>query len=122
MNLYDKIEQAIRQHLELLHVADDVRESDLRHAIRWVMRDNPEIFWFVHQYHFDKDDGIVSLRYRCSPERCAIIQESIDDIVVNDFQINYVRTLTQLLDNGNRCLSRVSYTASGRKNNERSGS
>lgn len=71
-------------------------ESDIRHAIRWVMRDNPDIFWFVHQYHFDKDNGIISLRYRCSPERSAIIQKSIDEVVEKDFQINFVRTLTQL--------------------------
>ena len=60
------------------------------------MRENPDIFWFVHQYHFEKNDGIVSLRYRCSPERCAIIQESISDVVENDFQITFVRTLSQL--------------------------
>jgi len=96
MELYKQIERAIRQHAEYLNVGNSVTESDVRHAIRWVMRNNPDIFWFVHQYHFDKDNGIVSFRYRCSPERCAIIQESIDDVVVNDFKIAYVRTLTQL--------------------------
>lgn len=96
MNLYESIEESIRDHEESLHVTNEVTESDVRHAIRWVMRDYPDIFWFVHQYHFDKDDGIVSFRYRCSPERCAVIQKSIDDVVEKDFQINYVRTLTQL--------------------------
>ena len=96
MNLHKDIEQAIRQHEEILYVDDGVREDDIRHAIRWVMRENPDIFWFVHQYHFDKDKGVVSFRYRCSPERCAVIQKSIDDVVEKDFQINYVRTLTQL--------------------------
>ena len=95
MNLYESIEKSIREHEESLHVTNEVSESDLRHAIRWVMRDNPDIFWFVHQYHFDKDNGIVSLIYRCSPKRCAIIQKSIDDVVENDFRIAYVRTLTQ---------------------------
>lgn len=60
------------------------------------MRNNPDVFWFVHQYHFDKDSEIVSLRYRCSPERSTIIQKSIYEVVEKDFQINYVRTLTQL--------------------------
>ena len=96
MEIYEQIEYAIRQHEEYLNVGSSVTESDVRHAIRWVMRDNPDIFWFVHQYHFDKDNGIVSLRYRCSPERSAIIQESIDDVVVNDFKIAHVRTLSQL--------------------------
>ena len=96
MNLHKDIEQAIRQHEEILYVDDGVREDDIRHAIRWVMRENPDIFWFVHQYHFDKDKGVVSFRYRCSPERCAVIQKSIDDVVEKAFQINYVRTLTQV--------------------------
>ena len=96
MSLYDSIEKSIREHEEILHVTNEIMESDVRHAIRWVMRDNPDIFWFVHQYHFDKNDGIVSFRYRCSPERCAIIQKSIDDVVVNDFKIAHVHTLSQL--------------------------
>ena len=96
MELYFKIEQVIRQHKSILSVDNTITERDIRYAIRWVMRDNPDIFWFVHQYHFDKDNGIVSLRYRCSPKRSAIIQESIDDVVENDFQISYVRTLTKL--------------------------
>ena len=95
-SLYRQIEQAIRQHKEKLHVEKDVTEVEVRYAIRWVMRDNPDIFWFVHQYHFDKDNGIVSLRYRCSSERCAIIQKSIDDVVENDFQIGYVCSLSLL--------------------------
>lgn len=94
--LYGQVEQTIRQHEEYLYVRNSVTESDIRHAIRWVMRDNPDIFWLVHQYHFDKDNGIVSFRYRCSPARSAIIQKSIDDVVEKDFQINFVRTLTQL--------------------------
>ena len=96
MNLYESIEKSIREHEESLHVVNEVTEVEVRHAIRWVMRDNPDIFWFVHQYHFDKDNGMLSFRYRCSPERSAIIQESIDDVVVNDFQIACVRTLPQL--------------------------
>ena len=96
MELYIKIEQAIRQHKRILSVGNTVAEEDVRHAIRWVMRDSPDIFWFVHQYHFDKDHGIVSFRYRCSLERCAIIQESINGVVENDFQITFVRTLSQL--------------------------
>lgn len=94
--LYKQVEQTIRQHKEFLHVGNNVAEGEIRHAIRWVMRDNPDIFWFVHQYHFDKVNGIVSFRYRCSPERSAIIQKSINDVVENDFQITHVCTLTQL--------------------------
>lgn len=94
--LYRQVEQTIRQHEGYLNVGNSVTETEVRHAIRWVMRDNPDIFWFVHQYHFDKDNGIVSFKYRCSPERHTIIQKSINEVVEKDFQFNYVRTLTQL--------------------------
>ncbi len=96
MNLYESIESSIRVYAEILSVTNSVQETDVRHAIRYVMRDNPDIFWFVHQYHFDKENGIISFRYRCSPERSAIIQKSIDEVVEKDFQINFVRALTQL--------------------------
>ena len=94
--LYKQTEQTIRQHEEILQVDETIQEEDIRHAIRWVMRDNPDIFWFVHQYHFDKDKRRVSFRYRCSRKRSAAIQKSIDDVVKNDFQIDYVRTFSQI--------------------------
>lgn len=96
MKLYNEIELAIRQHKETLYVGDAVQEQDVRHAIRWVMRDNPDIFWYVHQYRFDKDNGLVLFNYRCSLERSAIIQKSINDVVDNDFHIGFVRTLKQI--------------------------
>ncbi len=94
--LYRQVEQTIRQHEGYLNVGNSVTETEVRHAIRWVMRNNPDIFWFVHQYHFDKDNGIVSFKYMCSPERHTVIQKSINEVVEKDFQFNYVRTLTQL--------------------------
>lgn len=95
-NLNSTIEKAIRNHESEVRLLTHTTEYDVYLSVRNVMRDNPDIFWYVHQYHFDKDNGIVSLRYRCSPERSAIIQKSINDVVEKDFQINYVRTLTQL--------------------------
>lgn len=94
--LYNQIYFAIYNHKANLKIERSTTSDKIRYAIRWVMRDNPDIFWFAHQYHFDKDNGILSFIYRCSPERSAIIQESINDVVETDFQINYVRTLTQL--------------------------
>ena len=97
MKLYNDIEQAIRNHALQLSVPKDTTQDDVYQCIRSIMRESPDIFWFVHhQYHFDKDHGIVSFRYRCSLERCAIIQESINGVVENDFQITFVRTLSQL--------------------------
>lgn len=93
MHLYKNIEQAIRHHEEILHVDVGVQKDDIRHAIRWVMRDNPDIFWFVHQYHFDQDKHEVSFRYQFSRERSEFIRKSIEDVMGNDFQIGHVRTL-----------------------------
>ena len=93
MNLYELIELAIRLHDEMLPVGDGVNESDIRHAVRWVMRDNPDIFWFVHQYRLEPGGRKVSFRYQFSQEKSRLLQKSIDDVVKNDFQIEYVRTL-----------------------------
>ena len=96
MKLYNDIERAIRNHALQLSVPKETTQDDVYQCIRSIMRESPDIFWFVHQYHFDKDNGIVSFRYRYFPERCAIIQESINGVVENDFQITFVRTLSQL--------------------------
>lgn len=93
MNLYKNIEQAIRRHEEILHVDGDVQGEDVRQTIRWVMRDNPDIFWFVHQYYFDQESKTISFRYQFSKERSGLIQKSIEDVVENDFQIRHVCTL-----------------------------
>ena len=53
MNIYINIEQVLRQHKAILHVDGDVQEADVRHAIRQVIRANPDIFWFAHQYHLN---------------------------------------------------------------------
>ena len=69
MKLYDKIWNSIRQIKKTLHI-DSIRpESEVRHAIRWVMRDNPDIFWFAHQYHYDEANSTIHFQYTFSPER-----------------------------------------------------
>ena len=67
--LYKKVEQTIRQYEEILHVDKDVTVSDIRNAIRWIMRDNPDIFWFAHQYQFDEASSTIHFQYIFSAER-----------------------------------------------------
>lgn len=93
--LYKQVKQTIRQYEEILHVDKDVTVSDIRNAIRWVMRDNPDIFWFAHQYHFDEASSTIHFQYTFSPERVKTIQQSINDVIDNDFCIGYVKTLTR---------------------------
>ena len=95
MKLYDKIWNSIRQIKKTLHI-DSIRpESEVRHAIRWVMRDNPDIFWFAHQYHYDEASSTIHFQYTFSAERVKTIQQSINDVIENDFCIEYAKTLTR---------------------------
>ena len=92
--LYKKVEQTIRQYEEILHVDKDVTLSDIRNAIRWIMRDNPDIFWFAHQYQFDEASFTIHFQYTFSAERVKTVQQSINDVFENDFCIEYVKKLS----------------------------
>ena len=94
-SLYKKLKQTIRQYEGVHHVDKDVTESDVRNAIRWIMRDNPDIFWFAHQYHYDEASFTIHFQYTFSPERVKTIQQSINDVIENDFCIEYVKKLNQ---------------------------
>ena len=95
MKLYNNIEQIIRHHNENLHIDSTISESEVRNAIRWIMRDNPDIFWFAHQYHYDEANSTIHFQYTFSPERVKTIQQSINDVIENDFCIEYVKNLSQ---------------------------
>ena len=95
MELYNIIKQTILHHNENLHIDSTIQESEIRHAIRWVMRDNPDIFWFAHQYHYDEANSTIHFQYTFSPERVKTIQQSINDVIENDFCIEYVKNLSQ---------------------------
>ena len=69
--------------------------DEIRNVIRWVMRDNPDIFWFDHQYHYDEESSTIHFRYTFSAERVKTIQQSINDVIDNDFCIAYLKTLTR---------------------------
>ena len=92
MALYDTIEQVIRQHKNNV-IVGRVAPHEVRNAIRWVMRNYPDIFWFAHQYHFDEETGVIQLHYTFSKERVESIRQSIDDVIRNDFCLDHVKTL-----------------------------
>lgn len=91
-DLYKSIEQTIRGYNS--DIRTNSKHEDVRNAIRQVMRNNPDIFWFAHQYHFDDATSTVQFHYTFSKERVKIIQQSINDVVTNDFFLEYVRNLT----------------------------
>lgn len=93
MELYDKIEKEIRHHKGYLYIGNEMSKEEIRYAIRWVMRDNPDIFWFAHQYHYDEASFTIHFQYTFSPERVKTIQQSINDVIENDLCIEYVKKL-----------------------------
>ena len=94
MELYNIIKQTILHHNENLHIDSTIQESEIRHAIRWIMRDNPDIFWFAHQYHYDEANSTIHFQYTFSAERVKTIQQSINDVIENDFCLEYVKKLS----------------------------
>lgn len=95
MKLYTNIRTSIQQIKKTLHINSTIPESEVRHAIRWIMRDNPDIFWFAHQYYYDEANSTIHFQYTFSSERVKTIQQSINDVIENDFCIEYVKKLSQ---------------------------
>lgn len=92
--LYSIIEQAIRSYKSSVEVARTTTEKDVYMAIRQVMRDNPDIFWFSHQWRYSHEDATVCLYYTIDEKRIEKIKRQIDDVVQNDFKLDYVRSLS----------------------------
>lgn len=95
MSLYNNIDQAIRKYEGIFRVDSSIQKNEIRNAIRWVMRDNPDIFWFAHQYHYDEASSTIHFQYTFSAERVKTIQQSINDVIENDFCIEYAKNLTR---------------------------
>ena len=93
--LYNQLHLAIRNHIIKYKLKQSPATNELRNAIRWIMRDNPDIFWFAHQYHYDEASSTIHFQYTFSAERVKTIQQSINDVIENDFCIEYVKNLTR---------------------------
>lgn len=92
--LYNSIYLAICNQSVNLELKQSPTADEIRNAVRWVMRDNPDIFWFAHQYYYDEASSTIHFQYTFSAERVNTIQQSITDVINNDFCIEYVKLLT----------------------------
>lgn len=92
--LQSEIEKAIRNHNADLELNQYSKANEIHNAIRRIMRANPDIFWFAHQYHFDETSSTIHFQYTFSAGRVKSIQQSIIDVIDNDFCLEYVKTLT----------------------------
>ena len=91
--IYSDIEDYIRNQSANIKIEQSTTSDKIRNAIRWIMRNNPDIFWFAHQYHYDEANSTIHFQYTFSPERVKTIQQSIDDVIENDFCIEYVKKM-----------------------------
>lgn len=92
--LLNIIEQALRAHQPYVEVGSSTTENDVYVAIRQLMRDNPDIFWFSHQWHYSQSEAIVRFRYAIDKERSEKIKKQIKDVVENKFKLNSARNLS----------------------------
>lgn len=88
------IEQTIRSHHTSVEVDEYITEDNVYRANRQVMRDNPDIFWFSHQWRYSQAESVVRFRYTIDEKHSEKIKRQIDDVVRNDFKLDFVRTLS----------------------------
>ncbi len=93
--LYHQLETAIRNQNTELVIKLSPTSNEIRVVIRQIMRNNPDIFCFAHQYHYDEASSTIHFQYTFSSERVKTIQQSINDVIENDFCIEYVKKLSQ---------------------------
>ena len=93
VKIYDIVEKAILAHASSAVVPGGATEEDVWATVREVMRDNPGIFWFSHQWTFDKETSHIHLRYTLSKDRTIKASKSIDDVVENDFFQGWKETM-----------------------------
>lgn len=93
-SLFNITEQALRSFETCVEVPKTSSEDDVHKAIRQVMRDNPDIFWFSHQWSYSQTDAVVRFRYTIGETNSEKIKTQIDDVVQNDFKLSFARTLS----------------------------
>lgn len=92
--LRELIERAIRGHIPQMTVPAGTTQDDVYQCIRSIMRENPDIFWFSHQWSYAENDLTIRFQYTISPERSTAAKGQIEDVIQNDFQIGHVLQLS----------------------------
>lgn len=90
------IENAILGCSPMVALDPKISFDDVRHIIRVFMRKHPEIFWFSHQYRYDEKTGILRFKYNFSIEKADFFKGEIEKVVKDDFQIDYVKNLSEI--------------------------
>ncbi len=85
------IEEAIRKHKHQIQLF--ASENDVNNAIKHVMRENPDIFWFSYEWRYSETENILYLDYTFDSEHVEKIKTQINDVIEQDFKISYARSL-----------------------------
>ena len=92
--LYKQLEQAIRNHVLQMSVPKGTTQDDVYQCIRTIMRENPDIFWFSHQWKYTENDQTIRFHYTIDKEKYLKAKKLIEDVVQNDFRINEIFRLS----------------------------
>lgn len=92
----DTIEEAIMVVSPKVSLDIQTTFDDVRRIIRDFMRKHPEIFWFSHQYLYDEKSGVLEFRYNFTKEKRDFFKKEIEKVIEDDFQVEYVKTLSEL--------------------------
>ena len=94
MNIYNEIENAIRAHVSQLVIPQGITQSDVYQSVRQIMRENPDIFWFSHQWEYIENEHIIHFHYTIGKDKTIKAKTQINDVVQKDFGINKVCRLS----------------------------
>lgn len=92
----DQIENAIMRFAPMVTLNSGTTFDDVRRTIRVYMRKHPEIFWFSHQYLYDDKTGTLKFKYNFTKEKADFFKGEIENVVKDDFQIDYVKSLSEI--------------------------
>lgn len=95
MTIYQQLHHAILGHQESLILPLATSDNDVYMAIRQIMRDNPDIFWFSHIWNYNEDARMLRLHYTINKERTKKVKRQIENVILNEFHILDVQRLTQ---------------------------
>lgn len=94
VELKELIEKTIRGHVTQMFIPAGTTQDDVYQCIRSIMRENPDIFWFSHQWKYTENDQTIRFQYTISKERSITAKRQIEDVIQNDFQISNVFQLS----------------------------
>lgn len=91
----ERIEKAIMEFSPKVSLDSKATFDDVKSILRGFMRKHPEIFWFSHQYLYDENACILKFRYNLTRKKAEFFKIEIEKVVEDDFQIEYVKTLSE---------------------------